>query len=104
MVTSHLGSVAQLVERSTENRKVTGSTPVGATTGKHQFFENWCFSSLTPSPAPLYRRGRRAARGGRRRRPLGGRPAGRARLARWGKTTKAAGSPVRAGGAISTEK
>ena len=25
------GSVAQLVERSTENRKVTGSTPVGAT-------------------------------------------------------------------------
>src|SRR3954453_12031093 len=26
------GSVAQLVERSTENRKVTGSTPVGATT------------------------------------------------------------------------
>ena len=49
-VTRHLGSVAQLVERSTENRKVTGSTPVGATTGKHQFFENWCFSSLTPSP------------------------------------------------------
>ena len=28
-----LGSVAQLVERSTENRKVTGSMPVGATTG-----------------------------------------------------------------------
>ncbi len=27
-----LGSVAQLVERSTENREVTGSTPVGATT------------------------------------------------------------------------
>lgn len=26
-----LGSVAQLVERSTENRKVTGSMPVGAT-------------------------------------------------------------------------
>ena len=25
------GSVAQLVERTTENRKVTGSTPVGAT-------------------------------------------------------------------------
>ena len=25
------GSVAQLVERPTENRKVTGSTPVGAT-------------------------------------------------------------------------
>ena len=25
------GSVAQLVERSTENRKVTGSMPVGAT-------------------------------------------------------------------------
>jgi hypothetical protein len=25
------GSVAQLVERSTENREVTGSTPVGAT-------------------------------------------------------------------------
>ena len=31
-------------------------------------------------------------------------PAGRARLARWGKNTKAAGSPDRAGGAISTEK
>src|SRR5699024_12578657 len=28
------GSVAQLVERSTENRKVTGSTPVGATAPK----------------------------------------------------------------------
>ena len=28
---SHHGSVAQLVERSTENRKVTGSMPVGAT-------------------------------------------------------------------------
>ena len=28
------GSVAQLVERSTENRKVTGSTPVGATTSE----------------------------------------------------------------------
>src|ERR1700712_3576116 len=27
------GSVAQLVERTTENREVTGSTPVGATTG-----------------------------------------------------------------------
>ena len=26
-----LGSVAQLVERTTENREVTGSTPVGAT-------------------------------------------------------------------------
>ena len=26
------GSVAQLVERTTENREVTGSTPVGATT------------------------------------------------------------------------
>jgi hypothetical protein len=43
MVTSHLGSVAQLVERSTENRKVTGSTPVGATTGKHQFFGTGAF-------------------------------------------------------------
>ena len=28
------GSVAQLVERTTENRKVTGSTPVGATAQK----------------------------------------------------------------------
>jgi hypothetical protein len=42
-VTCHLGSVAQLVERSTENRKVTGSTPVGATTGKHQFFGTGAF-------------------------------------------------------------
>src|SRR6478609_4622993 len=46
MVTSHLGSVAQLVERSTENRKVTGSTPVGATTGKHQFFGTGAFLRL----------------------------------------------------------
>ena len=44
--------------------------------------------------------GARAGRGAR----FGGRPAGRARLARWGKNTKAAGSPDRAGGAISTEK
>ncbi len=29
---SIFGSVAQLVERTTENREVTGSTPVGATT------------------------------------------------------------------------
>ncbi len=28
---SSRGSVAQLVERTTENREVTGSTPVGAT-------------------------------------------------------------------------
>ena len=28
---SIFGSVAQLVERTTENREVTGSTPVGAT-------------------------------------------------------------------------
>jgi hypothetical protein len=28
------GSVAQLVERTTENREVTGSTPVGATNGE----------------------------------------------------------------------
>src|SRR5690606_5297168 len=28
------GSVAQLVERTTENREVTGSTPVGATVNK----------------------------------------------------------------------
>ena len=47
MVTSHLGSVAQLVERSTENRKVTGSTPVGATTGKHQFFGTGAFLLLS---------------------------------------------------------
>jgi hypothetical protein len=31
------GSVAQLVERSTENRKVTGSMPVGATEGNPRF-------------------------------------------------------------------
>ncbi|MGY3381475.1 hypothetical protein ACVWYS_003432 [Arthrobacter sp. TE12231] len=45
--------------------------------------------------------GRREADGGS---PFAGRSGGRARLARWGKNTKAAGSPVRAGGAISTEK
>src|SRR5688500_9583643 len=50
MVTRHLGSVAQLVERSTENRKVTGSTPVGATTGKHQFFGTGAFLLLTRHP------------------------------------------------------
>ena len=32
------GSVAQLVERSTENRKVTGSTPVGATVRSSGFY------------------------------------------------------------------
>ena len=32
------GSVAQLVERSTENRKVTGSTPVGATEPPRGFY------------------------------------------------------------------
>ena len=30
-----LGSVAQLVERTTETREVTGSTPVGATQSPH---------------------------------------------------------------------
>lgn len=55
MVTSHLGSVAQLVERSTENRKVTGSTPVGATTGKHQFFGTGAFLHLTAIGQPLFK-------------------------------------------------
>jgi hypothetical protein len=43
MVTSHLGSVAQLVERSTENRKVTGSTPVGATRPLPSFYMGVAF-------------------------------------------------------------
>ena len=47
------GSVAQLVERATENRKVTGSTPVGATirppgfySGGGFFFNRALLSSL----------------------------------------------------------
>ena len=41
------GSVAQLVERSTENRKVTGSTPVGATAFSA------CFSRFQRAPQPF---------------------------------------------------
>ena len=33
------GSVAQLVERTTENREVTGSMPVGATTDSIQLLQ-----------------------------------------------------------------
>ena len=49
------GSVAQLVERSTENRKVTGSTPVGATSNspKHSL-RGFCFAhALCPGQGPL---------------------------------------------------
>jgi hypothetical protein len=35
--------VFELVQRSTENLKVTGSTPDGATTGKLQFFGTGAF-------------------------------------------------------------
>ena len=43
-----LGSVAQLVERSTENREVTGSTPVGATVPFPGFYweRDFFFASL----------------------------------------------------------
>ena len=39
------GSVAQLVERTTENRKVTGSTPVGATKSASRLLQwgGFCF-------------------------------------------------------------
>ena len=37
------GSVAQLVERTTENRKVTGSTPVGATIRPPGFYSGGGF-------------------------------------------------------------
>src|SRR5699024_2307204 len=40
-----LGSVAQLVERSTENRKVTGSMPVGATEPPCSFYIKGVLSS-----------------------------------------------------------
>src|ERR1700712_1497329 len=40
------GSVAQLVERSTENREVTGSTPVGATVPFPGFY--WERDSFSP--------------------------------------------------------
>ena len=40
------GSVAQLVERSTENRKVTGSTPVGATTSPKSPWASGIFVQL----------------------------------------------------------
>ena len=52
-VSNTQGSVAQLVERATENRKVTGSTPVGATirppgfySGGGFFFNRALLSSL----------------------------------------------------------
>ena len=38
------GSVAQLVERTTENRKVTGSTPVGATEPSRGFYTRGFFA------------------------------------------------------------
>src|SRR5699024_8732671 len=49
------GSVAQLVERSTENRKVTGSMPVGATGLSRSFYIAGSFSfsnSQTPRINP----------------------------------------------------
>jgi hypothetical protein len=47
------GWVAQLVERSTENRKVRGSTPRPATAGSPRFTPG--AFSLPPSPAPTAR-------------------------------------------------
>ena len=51
------GSVAQLVERSTENRKVTGSTPVGATAKGPELtrFRAFALFSLLSLFAPLRR-------------------------------------------------
>ena len=46
------GSVAQLVERSTENRKVTGSTPVRATRPSAGFYCGWPFF-FAPLPQSL---------------------------------------------------
>ena len=51
-----LGSVAQLVERSTENRKVTGSTPVGATEPSRGFY-SWGFFSFPGFSASCLARG-----------------------------------------------
>ena len=47
------GSVAQLVERATENRKVTGSTPVGATIRPPGFYSGGGFFSLTTLVFPV---------------------------------------------------
>ena len=80
--------------------------------GRSQFIRTGAFRSLTPS-SPFsardvgFRRGMSAegsTAGGWRGTGFGSADVGPARLARWGKNTKAAGSPVRAGGAISTEK
>ena len=55
---SIFGSVAQLVERTTENREVTGSTPVGATISKPLNIRGFLFASfpggaqLVPSDNP----------------------------------------------------
>ena len=50
------GSVAQLVERATENRKVTGSTPVGATIRPPGFYSGggFFFKRALPSPYVFY--------------------------------------------------
>ncbi len=45
----HQGSVAQLVERTTENREVTGSTPVGATVEAPALRRGFFHSSATES-------------------------------------------------------
>lgn len=47
------GSVAQLVERSTENRKVTGSTPVGATNPRFGHYPLQISGSLVACPHEL---------------------------------------------------
>ena len=54
-VSNTQGSVAQLVERATENRKVTGSTPVGATIRPPGFYSGGGFffkHGLLPVHAP----------------------------------------------------
>ena len=51
------GSVAQLVERTTENREVTGSTPVGATpinAGQKAFLPIQCILKLHASASVDY--------------------------------------------------
>src|SRR5688572_15825185 len=47
-----LGSVAQLVERTTENREVTGSTPVGATAPDSRLLLGSGAFSMHPCEAP----------------------------------------------------
>ncbi len=53
------GSVAQLVERTTENRKVTGSTPVGATKSASRLLQwgGFCFKNFAVADTAKPRKG-----------------------------------------------